>query len=83
MDAFAASLCRGAGPRSTSITYEALRTGIALGSAQALMPLLGAALGIAFAAIIRDIDHWVAFVLLSFIGVRMVHAALSNKGCTT
>ena len=48
-----------------------------LGAAQAFMPLLGWALGLAFASLIRNIDHWIAFALLAAIGGRMVHARLA------
>ena len=41
------------------------------------MPLLGWGLGLAFASLIRDIDHWIAFALLAVIGGRMVHAGLA------
>ena len=44
------------------------------------MPLVGWALGLAFAAAIRDVDHWIAFGLLAFIGAGMVYAGL--KGAT-
>jgi manganese efflux pump family protein len=76
MDAFAAALSHGAAARSRPGASEALRVGLAFGSAQALMPLLGWALGIAFISIIRDVDHWVAFVLLGLIGGRMVREGL-------
>ena len=77
MDAFAASLSQGAAARSSATVTGALRIGAAFGSAQALMPLLGWALGLAFASLIRDVDHWVAFVLLTAIGGHMVHASLA------
>ena len=63
MDAFAASLSQGAAARSSATVAGALLMGAAFGSAQALMPLLGWALGLAFASLIRDIDHWIAFAL--------------------
>ena len=52
---------------------------LAFGLAQALMPLLGWALGLAFASIIRGVDHWVAFVLLALIGAKMAYTALRAK----
>ncbi|MEJ7670489.1 MAG: manganese efflux pump [Casimicrobiaceae bacterium] len=41
------------------------------------MPLLGWLLSLAFASVIRSVDHWIAFVLLVIIGGRMVRAGLS------
>ena len=78
MDAFAVAVSHGAA-RSQSNGWEAARIGIAFGLAQALMPLLGWALGLAFASIIRGVDHWVTFVLLALIGAKMAYSALSAK----
>ena len=75
MDAFAASLSQGAASRPSATLAGALHIGVAFGSAQAFMPLLGWALGLAFASLIRNIDHWIAFALLAAIGGRMVHAS--------
>jgi putative Mn2+ efflux pump MntP len=74
MDAFAAALTEGAAARSKPTTAMALRVGLAFGGAQALMPLLGWSLGLAFESVIRDVDHWIAFVLLAVLGARMVRA---------
>ncbi|MFC3100541.1 manganese efflux pump MntP family protein [Altererythrobacter lauratis] len=75
-DAFAVSIARGAaGPHSIA---RALETGLAFGAAQGIMPLLGWALGALFMAYIAAVDHWIAFGLLSFLGVRMLFAAFSE-----
>lgn len=78
MDAFAAALGLGARARAKSIVGRALRVGLAFGAAQAVMPLLGWILGVAFASVIREVDHWVAFVLLGLIGGRMLWEGLAN-----
>ena len=72
MDAFAAALTQGAQARPHPRTTDMLRIGLAFGIAQALMPAIGWWLGQAFERIIRDFDHWVAFVLLVAIGVSMI-----------
>ncbi|MBC7158970.1 MAG: manganese efflux pump [Porphyrobacter sp.] len=73
MDACAVALVRGAvaGARPGG----ALATAAAFGIAQGAMPLVGWGLGRAFASRIEQIDHWVAFVLLSALGIRMILAA--------
>ena len=43
------------------------------GGFQALMPVLGYLAGIGLEGFIRDIDHWIAFGLLAFIGGKMIH----------
>ena len=76
-DAFAVSIARGAaGPHSFA---RALETGLAFGAAQGIMPLAGWALGALFMAWIEAVDHWIAFGLLSFLGVRMLFAAFGEE----
>ena len=45
---------------------------------QALMPILGWLLGSTVTAWIAPIDHWIAFGLLSFVGVRMVRSGFDS-----
>jgi manganese efflux pump family protein len=76
-DAFAVSIARGAGgPHSLG---RALETGLAFGAAQGIMPLIGWGLGALFLRYIDAVDHWIAFALLSFLGVRMLQAAFSDE----
>jgi putative Mn2+ efflux pump MntP len=75
-DAFAVALCQGAGADGRASTARALTVGAAFGMVQALMPLLGWGLSLAFAGVIQQVDHWVAFGLLALIGAKMLHEAL-------
>lgn len=77
-DAFAAALCRGAGHQDRSAWRDALFVGAAFGGAQGLMPLVGWGLGVAFATVIAAVDHWIAFALLAFLGVRMIREGLKR-----
>lgn len=77
MDAFAVAVCRGLVMRKIR-WGQALAVGLYFGGFQALMPLLGWLLGSAFAGYIQNVDHWVAFVLLAFIGGNMVREALGG-----
>lgn len=74
MDAFAVSVAQGASRRPG--IGGALLIGGAFGLAQALMPLLGWGLGVAFASVIQVVDHWIAFVLLGALGAKMIHEGL-------
>lgn len=78
MDAFAAAICRGAAARPRATVGAAAVVGVAFGTAQAVMPLLGWGLGMAFASIVREVDHWIAFALLGLIGARMVQQGLTG-----
>ena len=71
MDAFAVSLCKGLSVKKVRLRHG-LITGLYFGGFQALMPLLGYLLGTGFQSIIEDFDHWIAFVLLCFIGANMI-----------
>lgn len=70
MDAFAAAVAQGASSRPYHAT--ALRMSIAFGLAQTIMPVLGWALGIAFASFMETAADWIALVLLSALGLRMI-----------
>lgn len=71
MDAFAISIALGLSAGKTGLK-ETLIPGIYFGFFQALMPLLGFLGGTFFAAKIQNMDHWIAFVLLGFIGGKMI-----------
>jgi putative Mn2+ efflux pump MntP len=75
LDAFAAALSKGAALKGQRL-LDALRSGVIFGVIEAIMPLIGWAFGFAFSMWIREIDHWVAFILLSLIGGRMTLHAL-------
>jgi putative Mn2+ efflux pump MntP len=74
MDAFAVSVAQGAAARHG--WREALRMGGAFGVAQGVMPAFGWALGVALAGVIEAVDHWIAFVLLGFLGAKMIYEGL-------
>jgi len=53
--------------------------GLFFGGFQALMPLIGWVLGKQFESYIVSFDHWVAFVLLGFIGGKMILESFSKE----
>lgn len=77
MDAFAVSVANGVIIREVKISH-AIRFGLYFGIFQFAMPLIGWLIGMTFVDYIAVIDHWVAFVLLSFIGVNMLMDALAK-----
>lgn len=77
MDAFAVAVCKGLSFRKITAKHL-LTVGLYFGIFQAGMPLIGYALGIQFSDKITSIDHWIAFVLLGFIGIHMIKGALSK-----
>lgn len=75
MDAFAVSICKGLGMRKVN-KKQALVIGLFFGGFQALMPFIGWILGSRFEQYITSIDHWIAFILLGFIGGKMMIEAV-------
>lgn len=78
MDAFAVSVCKGLSAGRVTLGH-ALTAGLWFGGFQALMPFLGWLLGVQFQSFITSIDHWIAFVLLVFIGGNMVKESRSEE----
>lgn len=78
MDAFAVSICKGLAMKKRSFKACAI-VGAWFGGFQVLMPLIGYYLGVGFAEGIKNIDHWVAFILLGFIGVKMIIEAIKGE----
>ena len=78
MDAFAVSVCKGLGMRKLN-KKQAVIIGLYFGGFQALMPLIGWLLGSQFQKYITSIDHWIAFILLAFIGGKMLWDVFHEK----
>lgn len=71
MDAFAVSVCKGLAMREVN-KKQTLVIGLFFGGFQALMPFVGWVLGSQFERYITSIDHWIAFLLLGYIGGKMI-----------
>lgn len=78
MDAFAVSVTNGA-MISEGIVAEGIRIGAFFGGFQALMPLIGWSVGIKFQIYIAALDHWIALILLSLIGGKMIYDSLNES----
>lgn len=70
MDAFAVALTQGARFRPGLVGTAAIA--LTFGAFQAVMPLIGWGIGAVAFTYIEFIDHWIAFGLLSFLGLRML-----------
>ncbi|MBR4092331.1 MAG: manganese efflux pump [Oscillospiraceae bacterium] len=78
MDAFAVAVCKGLSVGKTKVRHYII-TGVWFGGFQALMPFLGYLLGTTFEKYIVTFDHWIAFILLSIIGINMIKEGLSKE----
>jgi putative Mn2+ efflux pump MntP len=72
MDALAVSVVNGISIKKLKV-HHALKIAFTFGLFQGIMPVVGWALGLTFADIIQAFDHWVAFGLLSLIGLKMIY----------
>ena len=78
MDAFAVAMCKGMAMKKENVRSKVIIASY-FGIFQAIMPLLGYLLGIRFEKAINFIDHWIAFFLLSIIGINMIKESISKK----
>ena len=78
MDAFAVAVCKGLNMRKVN-KLHCLIIALFFGGFQALMPLVGWALGRQFEQYITSVDHWIAFALLAFLGGKMIFEALKKE----
>ncbi|MCU0275463.1 MAG: manganese efflux pump MntP family protein [Acidobacteria bacterium] len=80
MDAVAVSLASSCAAPTVD-RRQALVLALLFGVFQALMPLAGWLAGLGFKTLISRFDHWLAFVLLVFIGGRMVLESRRGPEC--
>ena len=77
-DCFAVALS-GSATMGKLSRLQVVRTSLAFGLAQFLMPVLGWLAGRTVVQIISAYDHWVAFALLAFVGGRMIWESLKGE----
>lgn len=78
MDAFAVSICKGLSLGKLKLRHAVL-VGLYFGGFQALMPLIGWAMGYRFEHVIESVDHWIAFLLLAVIGIGMIRESSKTE----
>ena len=78
MDAFAVSITNGMCYRMP-VLKNALYSGLTFGLFQAAMPLIGFFAGSTFSGVIESFDHWIALILLSFIGGKMIVEVIKER----
>lgn len=71
MDSLAVSVANGIMIKKLQVRH-AFRIAFSFGFFQAIMPLIGWAAGLTFSVYIKAFDHWIAFVLLTIVGLRMI-----------
>lgn len=81
MDASAVSLAAAAAGFADNARAK-FRLSFHFGLFQFLMPVLGWLMGISFVSHFKAFDHWIAFFLLTFVGIRMIREGVDTSSET-
>lgn len=79
-DAFAVCIANGAAEKRVTISY-ASKFALCFGFFQAAMPIAGWLIGKAGENFIGSVSHWIALILLSYIGIDMIHESCKKSHC--
>ncbi len=78
MDAFAVAISAGAYYVKTT-NGQRFRLSFHFGLFQFLMPIIGWFLGVEIVELIDEYDHWIAMIILSIIGIKMIYDGINNS----
>jgi putative Mn2+ efflux pump MntP len=78
MDSFSVSIANGLATKTFKIS-KALTIALFFGFVQGLMPVFGWLAGESIADYISAFDHWIAFTLLTVIGIKMIYESIVNN----
>ena len=78
MDAFAVAVCKGLALCKIKLK-DCLWVGLWFGVFQALMPAIGYLCAVRFESYVHAFSHWIAFVLLAFLGINMIKEAMEDE----
>ncbi|MFH1179203.1 MAG: manganese efflux pump MntP family protein [Candidatus Bathyarchaeota archaeon] len=78
MDAFSVALVAGFGLGKVKLS-DSLKVSSTFGAAHVVMPVLGWFLGSTVLSLIQRWDHWLAFILLAFVGGKMLREGLDKE----
>ena len=77
-DSFAVSISCGISQKEIKF-FEAVKIAFLLALLQGLMPVAGWFIGSQVKTYVENVDHWIAFALLSVIGIKMVMESQKSK----
>jgi putative Mn2+ efflux pump MntP len=78
MDAFSVALVAGFGLGKIKLA-DTMKVSSSFGAAHTVMPVVGWFLGSTIIGLIQNWDHWLAFVLLAFVGGKMIREGLDKE----
>lgn len=78
LDAFSVSIAAGAYFKKATARQK-FRLSFHFGFFQFIMPILGWLIGISILNLIQKLDHWLVFLILSAIGIKMIYEGRKNE----
>ncbi len=78
MDSFAVSISCGLAEQKVSFSH-AVKISFAFAFFQGVLPLLGWLMGTELKIFVERIDHWIAFILLSYLGGKMIYESFRKE----
>ena len=78
MDSVAVSIASGSKYKDINF-YTIIKIALFFGFFQGLMPLIGYFTGGLFASFVDSIDHYIAFIILVFLGYKMIKEAMEDN----
>lgn len=78
MDSFAVSICKGLSMKKYNLK-NSLIIAFYFGLFHFMFPLIGYFLGTTFSTVVERTDHWIAFILLSIVGTKMILEAFEKE----
>lgn len=77
MDASTVAMANGASMKKVSLK-DSFKIAFFFGMFQGVMPMIGLIIGKIGESIIASVDHWIAFILLGYIGASMIYGSIKN-----
>lgn len=78
MDAFAVSMAKAASIKGSKV-FSFIKMAFLFGLFQFLMPVIGWTIGKAGENLINSVDHWIALILLGYIGIKMIYESIKKS----
>jgi putative Mn2+ efflux pump MntP len=76
MDSFAVSVSCGLAEQNVSFTH-AMKIAFSFAFFQGMLPIVGWLMGTSIKIYVENIDHWIAFFLLAYLGGKMIYEGLT------
>ncbi len=78
-DSFAVAISCGVNSNSKITWKNILKTGLFFGIFQGIMPIIGFFIGKSIFSFLLNINHYIALIILSILGCKMIYEALKNN----